>query len=43
MTNVRNKKEVIDEARNERRTVHFESLMDVCHQEIGVGAKISKI
>ena len=31
MTKVRNKKEVIAEARNEGRTVHFASLMDVCH------------
>ena len=28
---VRNKKDVIDEARNEGRKVHFSSLMDVCH------------
>ena len=27
----RNKKEVIDEARNEGKTVHFASLMDICH------------
>ena len=33
MTKVRNKKEVIAEARNEGRTVHFASLMDVCHLE----------
>ena len=31
LTNVRNKKEVIDEARNEWRKVHFASLMDLCH------------
>ena len=31
MTKVRNKKEVIAEASNESRTVHFASLMDVCH------------
>ena len=31
LTKVRNKKEVIDEARNEGRTVHFASLVDVCH------------
>ena len=31
LTKVRNKKEVIDEARNEDRTVHFASLMDLCH------------
>ena len=28
---VRNKSEVIAEARNESRTVHFASLMDFCH------------
>ena len=28
---VRNKKEVIDEARNKGRKVHFASLMDICH------------
>ena len=31
LTKVRNKKEVIAEARNEGRTVHFASLIDVCH------------
>ena len=31
LTTVRNKKEVIAEARNEGKTVHFASLMDVCH------------
>ena len=31
LTKVRNKKEVISEARNEGRTVHFASVMDVCH------------
>ena len=31
LTKVRNKKEVIDEARNESRKVHFASLMDLCH------------
>ena len=31
LTKVRNKKEVIDEARNKRRKVHFASLMDLCH------------
>ena len=29
----RNKKEVIDEARNKGRKVHFASLMDICHLE----------
>ena len=31
LTKVRNKKEVIDDARNEGRKVQFASLMDVCH------------
>ena len=31
LTKVRNKKEVIDEARKEGKTVHFASLMDLCH------------
>ena len=31
LTKVRNKKEVIAEARNESKTVHYASLMDVCH------------
>ena len=31
LTKVRNKKEVIDEARNKGNTVHFASLMDNCH------------
>ena len=31
LTKVRNKSEVIAEARNEDRTIHFASLMDVCH------------
>ena len=31
LTKVRNKKEVIDEARNKGHTVHFASLMDLCH------------
>ena len=30
-TKVRSKKEVIQEAQNEGRTVHFASLMDICH------------
>ena len=30
LTKVRNKKEVIDEARNEGSKVHFSSLMDIC-------------
>ena len=31
MTKVRNKKEVIAEARNEGRKVRFASLADICH------------
>ena len=31
LTRVRNKKEVIDEARKKGRKVHFASLMDLCH------------
>ena len=31
LTKVRNKNEVIAEARNKGRTVHFASLMDLCH------------
>ena len=31
LTKVRNKKEVIDEARNKGRKVHFALLMDLCH------------
>ena len=31
LTKVRNKNEVIAEARNKGKTVHFASLMDLCH------------
>ena len=31
LTKVRNKNEVIEEARNKGRKVHFASLMDLCH------------
>ena len=31
LTKVRNKREVIAEAREEGKTVHFASLMDLCH------------
>ena len=31
LTKVKNKNEVIDEARTQRRKVQFESLMDLCH------------
>ena len=34
LTKVRNKKEVIEEARNRGRKVHFASLMDLCHLKI---------
>ena len=34
VTKVRNKKEVIDEARNKGRKVHFASSMDLCHLKI---------
>ena len=34
LTNVRNKKEVIDEARRKARKLHFASLMDLCHLKI---------
>ena len=33
LTKVRNRKEVIAEARKEGKTVHFASLMDICHLE----------
>ena len=31
LTKVRSKKQVIDEARTSGATVHFASLMDICH------------
>ena len=31
LTKVRSKKEVIDETRKSGATVHFASLMDICH------------
>ena len=31
LTNVTNKKKLMDEARKEGKTVHFASLMDICH------------
>ena len=31
MTKVKSKKDVIDEARTSGATVHFASLMDICH------------
>ena len=43
LTKVRNKNEVIGEARNAGKAVHFASLMDLClSQEFGVGATITK-
>ena len=33
LTKVSNKKEVIAEARNRGRKVHFASLMDLCHRK----------
>ena len=43
LTKVRNKKDVIDEARNKGRKVHFASLMDLCHlRNSGVGTSIFK-
>ena len=34
LTKVRNKKEVIEEARNNGRKDHYASLMDLCHLKI---------
>ena len=34
LTKVRSKKQVIDEARTAGATVHFASLMDICHLKI---------
>ena len=43
-TKVRNKSDVIDEARKEGRKVHFASLMDLCHfEECRIGEKAPKI
>ena len=33
LTKVRNKKDVIEEAKNKGRRVHFASLMDLCHRK----------
>ena len=33
LTTVRSKRDVIDEARKEGKTIHFASLMDLCHLE----------
>ena len=44
LTKVRNKKEVIGEARNEGRKVHFASLMDLCHlKNSEIGTLVSKV
>ena len=43
MTKVKTQREVIKEAQKEQRTVHFATLVDICHLKIGVGAKISEI
>ena len=44
ITKVRNKSEVIDEARQEGRKVHFASLRDICHlKECRIGGKAPKI
>ena len=43
LTKIRNKKEVIDEARNKGRKVHFASLMDICHlKSSGLEPKFQK-
>ena len=43
ITKVRNKSEVIDEARTSGATVHFASLMDICHLKIAeLGGKHQK-
>ena len=40
-TKVRNKKDVINEARNKGRKVHFASLMDLCHLSSRCGIRLS--
>ena len=42
LTKVRSKKEVIDEARTAGATVHFASLMDICHLKNELEAKHQK-
>ena len=42
LTKVRNKKEVIDEATNEGRKVHFASVMDLCHLNSQLEPKFQK-
>ena len=44
LTKVKNKKQVIDEAKTSGATVHFASLMDICHlQNAELEAKHQKI
>ena len=44
MTDVKNKKEVILEAQKEQRTVHFATIMEICHfKKCGVGTEVSKM
>ena len=44
LTKVRNKSDVIDEARKGGRKVHFDSLMDLCHlKNAELGDKAPKI
>ena len=44
LTKVRNKKEVVDEARNKGRKVHLASLMDLGHlKNFGFSASIIKV
>ena len=43
LTKVRNKNEVIDEAMKEGKTLHFASLMDICHpKNLELEPKIQK-
>ena len=41
-TKVRNKSEVIDEARTRGATVHFSSLMDMCHLKNAIWRQSAK-
>ena len=44
LTKVKSKNEVILEAQKEQRTVHFATLMDICHlKTCGVGSGVSKV
>ena len=43
LTKVKSKKEFILEAQKEERTVHFATLMDICHlKKCGVGTEVQK-